>query len=42
MRKISEFELWTCYPSFADLFISIEESGKQEDEIDAEKEGRIN
>ena len=46
MRKISEFELSAYYPSFEDLFISIEESGEQEDEdkIDAgkEKENRIN
>nr|QTI91351.1 hypothetical chloroplast RF1 [Ferocactus latispinus] len=35
MRKISEFELSAYYPSFADLFISIEESGEQESRIDA-------
>ena len=35
IRKISEFELSTYYPSFADLFISIEESGEQEEGIDA-------
>nr|QFG71100.1 Ycf1 protein [Mammillaria supertexta] len=37
MRKISEFELSAYYPSFADLFISIEESGEEESGIDDEK-----
>ena len=42
MSKISEFELSAYYPSFADLFISIEESGEQEEEIDEQKEDRKN